>query len=286
MNAKQIKTLPTVTWKGRKITRLILGHNPIKGGSHFSEEMNADMKQWHSEQQKGLELLKRSEECGINTIQCGGDDMQRLIARHKEQGGKLNWLATLYGNESGILGFGNKIPFDVELKAIMSVNPKPIGIQHFGECTDRLFLENRFSEAKEHMKRLRDTGLPIGICSHLPEVAEEVASQGWDIDFFQLSLYTAYAGTRRKGVDRTHEIFDDPDRDRMLGVIEKLDKPCIAFKILGANRKCGSDSDIEAAFKYAFSKIKPSDVVCVGMWQKYRDQVQHNTSIVRKILET
>jgi len=262
---------------------MLLGHNPIKGGSHFSDEMNKDMREWHSTE-KGLELLKRAEECGINTIQCGGDDMQKLIALHKKNGGKLNWIATLYGNETGILGFGSKIPFDTELKTIMSVEPKPIGIQHFGECTDRLFLENRFGEAKDHMKRLRDTGLSIGICSHLPEVAEEVASQGWDIDFYQLSLYTAYAGTRRKGVDRSHEIFEDPDRDRMLDVIAKLDKPCIAFKILGANRKCGSDAELEAAFRLAFSKIKKSDVVCVGMWQKYKDQVAQNTGIVHKIL--
>ena len=92
MKDKQEKTLPPVSWSGRKITRLLLGQNPVKGGSHFSADLSAEMGQWHADSEKGLELMKRSEECGINTIQCGGESMHRLVSMHKERGGKLNWI--------------------------------------------------------------------------------------------------------------------------------------------------------------------------------------------------
>jgi hypothetical protein len=278
--------LPTVTWGGNRITRMILGHNPLKGGSHFSEELSAQMREWHAEMENRLALLRRCEECGINTVQCGGEDMHRLISEHRRRGGNLNWIASLYCNETGSLGFGSKVSWEEELQGILSVTPRPIGIQHFGECTDRLYFEKRLPEVKERMKRLRDTGLLIGVCTHLPEVAEEVAAEGWDIDFYQLSVYTAYAGTRRQGIDRTHEIFEDVDRDRMLNVIRKIDKPCVVFKVLGANRKCSTDAEVERAIKHVFANIKARDVVCVGMWQKHKDQVEQNTSFVRKILET
>jgi hypothetical protein len=65
-----------------------------------------------------------------------------------------------------------------------------------------------------------------------------------------------------------------------------LDKPCLVFKVLGANRKCRTRQDVEAALRYAYEHIKPNDVVCVGMWQKHVDQVQANTAYVRELLES
>ena len=172
-------------------------------------------------------------------------------------------------------------------------NPAPVdgiarrpdpGIQHFGEATDQLFLEGRLGEVRERMKRIRDTGLLSGVCTHLPEVAEEVAAQDWDIDFYQTSFYTVYSHIRARGLDRSREVFEDRDRDRMVAVIQQLDRPCLAFKVLGSNRKCGSDAELEGALRFAYGNIKESDAIVLGMWQKHRDQIGHNTALVRKIL--
>lgn len=286
MNTPTDSRLPCVRWGRHDITRLLVGHNPLKGWSHYSEELTAEMKAWHAERSRVLATLRRCEECGINTAQFGGADMHGLLREHQEGGGRLQWIATFYGNDEGKQALGQALDMEAELRDILAVTPRPIGIQHFGERTDRLFFEGRLSDVREAMKRLRDTGLLIGVCTHLPEVAEEVASQGWDIDFYQLSFYTAYAGTRRKGIDRTTEIFDDPDRDRMAGVVRQLDKPCLVFKVLGANRKCRTRQDVEGALRYAYAHIKPSDVVCVGMWQKHLDQVQANATFVRELLKS
>ncbi len=284
METQTSPRLPCVRWGKHDITRLLVGHNPLKGWSHFSEELTAEMKAWHGERSRVLATLRRCEECGINTAQFGGADMHALLRDHFASGGRLQWIATFYGNDEGKQALGQTLNREAELREILAVTPPPIGIQHFGERTDRLYFEGRLPEVRDAMKRLRDTGRLIGLCTHLPEVAEEVASQGWDLDFYQLSFYTAYAGTRRKGIDRTTEIFDDPDRDRMAGVVRSLDKPCLVFKVLGANRKCRTRQEVEAALRYAYENIKPCDVVCVGMWQKHLDQVQANAAYVRELL--
>ena len=43
--------------------------------------------------------------------------------------------------------------------------------------------------------------------------------------------------------------------------------------------------DVRKAFRYAFENIKPTDMVDVGMFQKYKNQVAENAAFVREILE-
>ncbi len=72
----------------------------------------------------------------------------------------------------------------------------------------------------------------------------------------------------------------------MARVIRQTSKPCLAFKILGAGRAGGSREQIEAAFRFAFSNIKPGDAVIVGMWPRFKDEIAENCDIVRKIHAT
>jgi len=278
-------TFPSVIWGKHRISRLIIGHNPLKGGSHLSEQLSQEMRAWHADTGRILETLRRCEECGINTAQLGGVDMHNVLRTYLSEGGAMQWIATFYGNSEGTLGFGQAVDIDAELKQIVEMEPKPIGIQHFGERTDRLYFEGHLDLVRDAAKRLRDTGLLVGICTHLPEVVEEIMSHDWDIDFFQLSFYTAYAGTRRGGIDRSQEVFDDQDRERMARLVPQLAKPCLVFKVLGAGRKCGCRQDVEAALRYTYQNIKDCDVVCVGMWQKHQDQVGQNAASVRQILD-
>lgn len=276
--------LPSVLWNGHRISRLILGHNPLKGWSHASEALDLEMRSYHEEDAAVLGLLDRAEACGINTVQFGGDRPEWGIAEHARRGGDMQWIATLYGKVAGAIGPGTNLTFEAELQRILSVQPRPIGIQHFGETTDQFFFAGKLDLLRERMRRLRDTGLMIGVCTHLPEVVDEIESQGWDIDFYQTSFYTVYSSVGERAVDREHEQFESDARERMIARIRATAKPCIAFKILGASRHCGTPEQVRSAFQYAFANIKPCDVVCVGMWQKHMDQVAANAAITREIL--
>lgn len=279
--------IPTVRWGEHDISRLVLGHNPIKGWSHQSEDLDAEMRSWHEELSNRVRTVARAVECGINTCQFGGAVMFEAIeayASGADSPGALQWIATHYGNDGGDLGKGGTQDFNAELEQILAVRPGPIGVMHFGEKTDRLYFDGRLDVLEDRLKRLRDTGLLVGVGTHLVEVAQELASRDVDVDFFQTSCYTVYSHAGERAVDRSSEVFSDDDRERVLQFVAGVEKPCIVFKILGANRRCGSDDEIRASFEEVYRRIKPSDVALVGMWQKYRDQVGFNAALVESIL--
>jgi hypothetical protein len=63
--------------------------------------------------------------------------------------------------------------------------------------------------------------------------------------------------------------------------IRRIQKPCIAYKIMGAGR-----IDARMAFEFAFDSIKPGDAVNVGMHRGDKDDmVAENAAIVESILK-
>lgn len=69
----------------------------------------------------------------------------------------------------------------------------------------------------------------------------------------------------------------------MFKVIRAARKPCLAYKVLAAGRRIGSPAEVRQCFEAAFTNIKPSDGVIVGMYQQLNDQLGQNFSIVREI---
>jgi len=265
--------LPTVRWGKYDISRLLLGQNPIKGISHFSPELSKEMREFFaSDPRRGPELLHRCEQLGINTCQMGAVNMEALLRAHYADGGKMQWIATFYSAP----GKGKE-----ELARILKMDPKPIGAQHYGGTTDRLMREGKIDQAFDTLKMLRDAGLLVGLCSHNHEVIDYAENKGWDVDFYQGSFYWSSDKIIR---DKPGEVFEEEARQSMAKTLGKVSKPCIAYKILGANRHCKTPAEVEAALRFALQSIKPTDVILVGMWHKYQDQAAENAGHVRKIL--
>ena len=63
----------------------------------------------------------------------------------------------------------------------------------------------------------------------------------------------------------------------MYRMIRQVSKPCLAFKILGATRRCATQETVRAAFDEAFENIKDTDAVVVGMYPKNEDQPRLNS---------
>jgi hypothetical protein len=74
---------------------------------------------------------------------------------------------------------------------------------------------------------------------------------------------------------------DDPLA--MCKIIRQVKQPCLAFKILGAGRRCATQETVREAFEFAFQHIKPTDAVIVGMYPRRFDQVRANAALVRKL---
>ncbi len=273
--AEREPVLPTIRLGDREITRLIIGGNPFSGGSHFSAEMDRAFVDYYT-----TENIKRAlfecERCGLNAMQSRGDrHIRRVIREYRNEGGTLQWIAQTASELRDLPGH------------IKSLAGEAIGIYNHGSHTDRCWQEGKPEEVHDLLKVIRDAGVLVGLGTHLPEVIEYSEERGWDVDFYMACLY---ALTRRRrespivaGRHQSGEVFDDADRQVMARTIQQTPKPCLAFKLLASNRKCGSPQEVRAAFEWTFAHIKPTDAVVVGMFQRDLNQVALNAEIVREV---
>jgi len=266
--------LPTIKLGKSDVTRLIMGGNIISGTSHVSAELDGEMEDYYTSENI-KKAFKRCEECGINTVALRADKhIARIIREYRLEGGNLQWLAQ---TASEMLSFRGNINF--------AMRYNPIAFYHHGSITDNLIQEKKFDVFKENLKVLRDTGLPVGVATHNPEYIKYFDENGFDIDFYMACVYNLtkieHVSSAITGKANEGERFDEADIELMFDAISKTAKPCFAFKILGATRRCGTPKEVKDCFKQAFNRIKPTDGVMVGMFQKYRDQIAENCETVR-----
>ena len=269
--------LPTVQLCDKEVTRLICGGNPLSGYSHVSAELDREMIEYYS-MPNILALLDECWRHGINTFQSRGDRHQmRAYLEHRQTGGGMYWIAQTASE------FAN-IPANIA--EIARYNP--IAIYHHGTHADNSWYTGRIDGVHDIIKAIHDQGLPAGVGSHIPEVIEYAEEKGWETDFYMCCLYNLARGYKSApAVDQdayARDRFRADDPPRMAATIQQIDKPCIAFKIMAASRNCDTPDSVRAAFSFAFENIKPGDMVNVGIFQKYRNQVAENAAFVREIL--
>ena len=281
--------LTTVAFGDYQVTRLISGANPLTGGSHWSNERSREMREYHTPE-RVVAYLKRLTECGVNTIQARGDFHRIMywLELFKREGGQIQWIAQTASEMHDV--FQN-------IRVITAAGA--IAIYLHGSRTDRLWADGRIDRANDYLKHIRDQGLLVGLGTHTPEVIEYAEGKGWDIDFYMASFYNPtvkiHAGDSAPSLpqpDEVHddrvptvnELFSDDAPTRMCKAIRSTDKQCLAFKVLGAARRCTTQDDVKAAFRYAYANIKPQDIVVVGMWQKHRDEIAMNVRYAQEAM--
>jgi hypothetical protein len=78
-----------------------------------------------------------------------------------------------------------------------------------------------------------------------------------------------------------NELYLEKDPERMFAAMRQTRKTCLAFKILAAGRVAGSPESLDAAFKTAFAAIKPKDCVIVGVYPRFKNEIEENARRVR-----
>jgi len=163
-----------------------------------------------------------------------------------------------------------------------------LGIYVHGSFTDRHYLEGDMTEVRELASWIRDTGVQVGLGTHVPEVIDLAEDENWDLDFYMASMYNLSVRPRESaivgGEHQSGEHFDHDDKWRMFERIQATEKTCLAFKILGAGRLCDSPARVKEAFATAFAHIKARDAIVVGMFPRHSDQLAENSRFVREIL--
>jgi len=256
--------VPRVQFGSLKLSRLILGVNPFLGFSHYNRNYNALMRRWYTPE-RVVEVMKRCQAYGVNAynyVHMGRAqaDWEKFLA----EGGRMHLVAQATTQDPAEL--------------VQAVKPDAAWVQ--GERVDDAFRAGDLRPIRDYCKKLRDLGVKmVGVASHIPEVLMRIEEQGWDVDFYAGCVYN-----RRRTPEELRqllggqlpvmirEVYLQDDPARMYEFMRRTSKPCVAFKILAAGRV----ANVEKAFQEAFQNIKPTDLVCVGLFPAVRDEVKED----------
>lgn len=269
--------LPEIDFGPHRISRLIVGGNPLRGNSHLTPERNAEMRDYYTTE-RVLDAWFASEKAGVTAMQSRGDQIvMDWVDRYRERGGTMHWIVQTASEWKG---------GDVADNIRAVAEHHPIAIYHHGTRTDNLWKQGRIDDAHDCLKQIHDKGLLAGVGSHMPEVCEYIEEHDWEVDFYMTCAYNLSREERESflvnGSTGT-EVYDDADRDRMTDFVLSTPKQCILFKILAASRKCATQESVKEAFAYAFRRIKPCDAVDVGVFQRDRDEIGLDAEYVREV---
>ena len=265
--------IPQIKFGEYEISRLILGGNYIAGGSHLSPFIDKEIKDYFTEK-RIIQFVQKCLDSGINTWQSSGQHVN-IFNKIKEKGHKLNYISLGYEAEDNI-----------GLEKFVETGT--MGVAHHGEFTDEYYKNGKMHLVQEYCKKVRDAGLMVGVSTHMPEVMKYILDEGWDVDFFMCCLYERHRSRQQlknllgEVPIPVGEVYLESDPGRMFEVINQTEKPCLAFKMLAAGRKCKDQETVEQAFKTTFKNIKPKDAVIVGMHPIHENQAQLNANFVKK----
>ena len=290
LEAATADLLPTVMLGPHRVTRLIVGSNPISGYSHFNKLYDQHMLEWFTDE-RIVKLLLDCEKAGINTWQYSFNDHQkRQIPKLRAAGGKIQCIclaASWHYDEK--LG---RTPEDVLEGTIKCAKAaaefKPIGIVFHGGATDILYRAGKIDLLKTYINAVHDLGILAGISTHNPKILETLHEKEFANDFYMAGLHylTRHPEDWMRDIGTTilGDGFIASDPPKMAEAVRKVNKPALVYKVLAAGRKCDSEKQKRQAIEWAYKNIKATDATIIGLYPRYSDQVAETTKMVREVL--
>ncbi len=257
--------LPSVDFCGLDITRLIIGANPFGGYSHQSPKRDEEMVSYYTVD-RIKETWKYAEQAGINTMITNNETPHILqaVREYINGGGSLQWIAQVNKKEKSDMANAVSEAVNIGCKAIY----------FHGALIDSAYEQKNENELRKWVEIVRSYDIPVGVAGHSPKAHLWVNSLDI-VDFHAVSFFNCGSLHDGKG-----EMFKLKDIVPAVECINKIEKPCIGYKIMGSGR-----IDAKMAFEYAFEKIKSTDVVNVGMYRGDNERmVEENADIVRNTL--
>jgi len=131
--------IPQIDFFGTKVSRLIVGDNPINGHSYVPEVYpSGEMLDYYTAQ-NAVKALHEAERSGVNTIlPLANDFMIRVIRQYRNEGGEMNLIYQSYP------------PIDLMVNVRMMMETKPIAIYHQGTTTDNLCESGNFKKLHDN----------------------------------------------------------------------------------------------------------------------------------------
>jgi len=252
--AAEAPALPVIRLGTLEVSRLILGSNPFWGYSHKSAQLDDEMRR-HYTDERIMQILDEAADCGLTALASPPDARWvNLWTSYRENGGRLkNWISQCHGNPEQMAE---------EIDRSVRAGAGAIFIQ--GARVEEQFGKGNFDILRSWIERIKEAGLPAGAAAHWPGIHPELERRKFPTDFYYQCFYNVSESTD----------YSAAEREKAVATIERLEKPVIAYKILGAGRLSASEG-----FEFAFNHIARKDGVCVGIYaQKAIDQIRQNAT--------
>ena len=275
--------LPTADFFGTQVTRLIVGDNPFSGHSYIEEVVTGGEMMDYYTAENIVKALFDAERAGYNTYLPLADPfILRVIRQYRNEGGNMHLIFQPYP----------PIGLDINIRQMLGCGP--LAIYHQGTTTDNLMEAGKVDVLRDNIKMLKDTGIPAGLGTHVPETIMRAEDEDWGIDFYLASLYNARKNNREESSFITGKpkslVFYPNDRFLMYETVRQVQKPFLVYKIFAGGQVFHGKSEkeipgvAEAVIKETFENIKPGDFAIVGVYQKYKDMLAENAGFAKKVL--
>jgi len=250
--------LPKIKLGTLEVSRLILGSNPFFGWSHGNPQASDEqMRAFYTDAQI-MKVLDAAAGQGITAVWTPCYDRWiRLWNEYQQRGGKLRiWI--------GQPDPGPELMKE-HITAAAKNGARAVCIQ--GIQVDTQMNAGRFDVLRDWLELIKGFGLPAGMATHGAKTHLVAEEKGLPTDFYHQTLYRP-DNYVREGLEES------------LATIEKLDKPVVAYKVLGAGRVLPKDT-----LPYIFNRLRPKDGICVGVFPKTRDELAENATLTQRLSE-
>jgi len=280
--------LPTANFFGHDITRLIVGDNPAHGHVYIQDMYTGEDTMAYYTHQNIIKMLTRTKETGYNTALLLASPTMLAALRdfNKNHGGGLKIIFQSY--PPSIDNFAENINEMLEFN--------PIAIYHQGSTGEHLIEVGKVDTYLANVETIRKTGVPAGMAFHDPDNVLRAEQENWGADFYVLCPYNSRRDRKGEqsgfitGKSKSDLIFYPEDRFTMFPIIRDIQKPVVLIKPLaGGQVLVGKPEEehpaiVEKYMAEVYANIKPTDIVCVGVFQRDKDQLQENAEITARIL--
>jgi len=229
---------------GQRVSRLVIGGNLISGSAHAGELVyQSDLMTRYFDTERIFKTWTIAERNGINTTLMRSDP--HIIEHYgrylRERQGKLQWIAQT-APEQG----------DPVQNAKLARDNGSFAVYLHGGVSDGLVEEGKVDQIGEAVEGFKKLGVFSGVAGHKLETIQAVEKASIDPDFYMFTI------------NKVNYLSSDPSE--IDAFMEKIEKPWIGFKVLGAGREHPQEG-----FRHAFQR--GADLIAVGMfdWQVRKD---------------